>query len=145
MKFQMEYHNPQINYVKPLESYEMGDFHIDFVNCDHGMGAPDAVGVVITVDGKRIYETGDTCLRLDRIGEVSQPLDILIAPINGTYGNLNESECAALSEALNPKLTIPCHYGMFALHHGDIGKFYDVMNEKALPFLIMQQGEQYTL
>lgn len=142
---QMEYYSKQITYVKPSESYDTVDFHIDFVNCDHGLGAPDAVGVVVTADGKRIYEAGDTCLRLDRISEIPKPLDVLIAPINGAFGNMNESDCAALSEALKPAVTIPCHYGMFASHHGDIGRFYDIMTEKALPFLLMKQGEQYTL
>lgn len=142
---QMEHYKHQITYVKPLESYDVGDFHISFVNCDHGPGAPDAVGVMVTVDGKTIYETGDTCLRLDRVGEISQPLDVLIAPINGVYGNLDEEMCSVLAEKLNPGITIPCHYGMFASHHGDVGKFYDVMIKKGLPFLLMQQGEQYVL
>ena len=142
---QMEYNKTQITYVKPSESYEVGDFHINFVNCDHGSGALDAVGVVVSVDGKTIYEAGDTCLRLDRVGEISQPLDVLIAPINGSYGNLDEEECSVLAEYLKPNITIPCHYGMFAAHHGDVGKFYDVMTEKGLPFLLMQQGEQYVI
>ena len=43
---QMGYNKTQITYVKPSESYEVGDFHINFVNCDHGSGALDAVGVV---------------------------------------------------------------------------------------------------
>lgn len=146
-QLQLEYHYPQITYVKPGDHCDTGDFCIDFVNCDHGAGAPDAVGVVVTVDGKRIYEAGDTCLRLDRIDEIKSlgNLDILIAPINGAYGNLDEEECSRLAENLRPSLTIPCHYGMFASHHGDVGKFYDIMTEKNLPFLLMQQGEEYTL
>lgn len=142
---QMNYHTSQITYVNPLESYDIGDFRIDFVNCDHGIGAPDAVGVVVRVDGKTIYEAGDTCLRLDRIGEIPQPLDVLIAPINGAYGNLDEKDCSVLAEHLKPNITIPCHYGMFASHHGDVGRFYDVMKKKGLPFLLMQQGEEYIL
>ena len=143
--FQLEYYESQITYVKPSESYDIGDFHINFVNCDHGVDASDAVGVVVTVDGKTIYESGDTCLRLDRIGEIPQPLGVMIAPINGAYGNLNEEECSVLAEHLKPGITIPCHYGMFASHHGDVGKFYKIMSEKGLPFLLMQQGEQYAL
>ena len=142
-QLQMEYYNPQITYVRPMECYDAGDFHMDFVHCDHGTGAPDAVGVVVEVDGKRIFEAGDTCLRLDRIHEIPQPLDVLIAPINGAYGNLNERDCAALAEALKPGITVPCHYGMFASHHGDVGRFYDAMVEKAMPFLLMRQGEEY--
>lgn len=144
-QLQMEYYSGNTTYIKPGDKFVIGDFNITFVNCDHGTGAPDAVGVVVKVDGKAIYETGDTCLRIDRLIEIPQPLDVLIAPINGAYGNLNEEECAILSEALKPRITIPCHYGMFASHHGDVGKFYDIMTEKELPFLLMQQGEQYTL
>ena len=86
-----------------------------------------------------------SCLRLDRISEIPQPLDVLIAPVNGAYGNMNEAECAMLAEALQPKVTVPCHYGMFAFHHGDVGLFYEIMKEKRLPLLIMQQGEHFIL
>ena len=144
-QLQMEYYTEKISYVRPGDKTVINDFSISFVNCDHGIGAPDAVGVVIKVDGYTIYETGDTCLRLDYVSEIPQPLDVLIAPINGVYGNLTEDECTILAERLNPKVTIPCHYGMFASHHGDVGIFYELMLRKKLPFMIMQQGEQYRL
>ena len=129
----LSYHSKRINYVKPGDFATVGDFYIKFVNCDHGKSAPDAVGVVVSTDGRLIYD------------EISQNLDILIAPINGAFGNMNEVECTKLAGLLKPKITIPCHYGMFASHHGDVGKFYEVMRGNNLPFLIMQQGEQYTL
>ena len=144
-QLQLEYYSDATTYVAPGDHYIVGDFDISLVNCDHGDGAPDAVGVVVRVDGKVIYEAGDTCLRLDRINEIPKPLDVLIAPINGAFGNLNEEDCASLSRALNPQITIPCHYGMFALHHGDVGKFYDIMTEEKLPFRILRQGEKYSL
>lgn len=141
--------NEKILFVKPGEEFNIGDFHLNFVSCDHGISAPDAVGVIITVDGKRIYETGDTCLRLDRIKEYQNfgEIDIMIAPINGAYGNLNEEECAELSAALSPKLTIPCHYGMFASHGGNPGYFLKIMKERypANDILIMALGESLTL
>lgn len=82
LQMQMEYYSASITYVKPGDHCYTGDFDITFVNCDHGTGAKDAVGVIVKVNGKTIYETGDTCLRLDRISEITQP-DVLIAPING--------------------------------------------------------------
>lgn len=138
---QVEYYGGDITYVKPGDRLAVGAFDITFVNCDHGTGAPDAVGVVVKVDGKTVYEAGDTCLRLDRVDEIPQPLDVLIAPINGMYGNLSADECCELAESLKPKVTIPCHYGMFASHGGDLKRFYDVMSEKDLPFVLMRQGE----
>lgn len=139
----------RVQYVKPGDRVEAGDFVLQFVNCDHGTGAPDAVGVVICVDGKRIYMAGDTCLRLDRTQEYLQfgPIDVLIAPINGAYGNLNEAECARLSSALQAKLTIPSHYGMFAAHGGNPGLFYQIMKEQypENAFLLMAMGEKLTV
>lgn len=135
----------RITYVKPLETYVAGDFTLHFINCDHGTLAPDAVGVIIEVDGKRILVTGDTCLRIDRKEEFLGygPIDIMIAPINGAYGNLNESDCADLSNTLKPKLTIPCHYGLFATHKGLPGLFMEIMAKRcpAQKYMIMTMGE----
>ncbi len=137
--------NPNIDYVKPGDHKVCGDFTIDFINCDHGTGAPDAVGVIVTVDGKKILEVGDSCLRLDRVEEYLSigPIDVMIAPINGAYGNLNEEDCAKLADSIQAKLTIPCHYGMFASHGGNLGKFFDIMTEQypENAFCIMAQGE----
>lgn len=135
------------SYVKPGESKEISDFQIQAINCDHGEGALDAIGVIITVDGKRILEVGDTCLRTDRIQEYLMlgALDVMIAPINGAYGNLNEKECVQLSSALNPSITIPCHYGMFASHGGNPEIFREEMVKNNLNYKLMCMGEQFTL
>lgn len=138
-----------IRYVRVGDHCEAGDFTLDFVFCDHGVGAPDAVGIVIGVDDKKIYIAGDTCLRLDRIEEIKKhsPFDVMIAPINGAYGNLNEKECTKLSKALLPGLTIPCHYGMFASHGGNPGLFMEYMKSEASDqkFLLMAMGEEFVL
>lgn len=141
----MEYFSNYINYIKPGDRTVVGDFDITFVNCDHGQGAPDAVGVVVKVDGKTIYEVGDSCLRLDWADQIPQPLDVLISPINGMYGNMNSDDTVKLAQTLHPAITIPCHYGMFASHGGDLKRFFDLTAEKQIPALIMQQGEEYKL
>ncbi len=136
----------RVTFVKAGSSAQIEGFCLDFINCEHGTGAPEAVGVIVTADGKRILETGDTCLRTDRVPEYlsAGPLDLMIAPINGAYGNLNEADCAALAEALRPALTVPCHYGMFASHGGDPGLFHTLMSEKNLPYLLMAMGESFS-
>lgn len=127
----MSINKHQVCYVTPGFKKCFDDFYIEFVNCDHGQSAPDAVGVIVTVDKLRILFTGDTCLRLDYIDEYKKDgdIDILLAPINGAYGNLDERDCAILSSKLKPKLTIPSHYGMFASHGGNPGLFIKYMNE----------------
>ena len=126
-----------------------GDFNILFTPCDHGTLAPDAVGVIVEVDGKKIIEVGDTCLRLDYADEFKQygPFDVLIAPINGAYGNLNETDCVTLAGALRPKLTVPCHYGMFASHGGNPRIFHENMIERYpdLKYTFMRLGEFLTI
>ena len=136
-------------YIKPGDHINEDDVVIDVVNCDHGISAPDAVGVIVSTGGLKIYETGDTCLRLDRIAEIKNlgHIDVLIGPINGAYGNLNEDDFAQLSLALEPSLTIPCHYGMFASHYGLPGRFMKCMKDRCPHnhYLIMTQGEILTL
>ena len=46
--------NRKVQYVNPGDVFAEGDFYIRFINCDHGDAAPDAVGVIIEVDGKQL-------------------------------------------------------------------------------------------
>ena len=145
----LEMTDERITYVKPGMICTCGDFELCFLDCDHGDGAPLAVSVVVKVDGKMIYEAGDTCLRTDRAGKIRElgRIDVLIAPINGAYGNMNESECAAFADALDAELTIPCHYGMFASHGGDPGEFLRIMehDHPGRSFCIMPFGNHITI
>lgn len=132
-------------FVKPGDSADCSGFHIDFIHSDHGAGAPLEVAPLITVDGKHILETGDTSLHLDWKDEYLKAgaLDVLIAPINGAYGNLNEQENVTLTKALHPKLTVPCHFGMFASHGGHPGLWKELLEEQ-LPeqqYKIFTMGE----
>lgn len=135
----------RVTYVKPGDHHKVGDFDIHFINSDHGAGAPQEVGVLVTVDGKNILEVGDTSLHLDWKEEYLQngALDVLIAPINGAYGNLNEQEQVILTKALQPKLAVPCHFGMFASHGGHPGLWRELLLEQ-LPnqkYKIFTMGE----
>lgn len=139
----------RVTYVKAGDTVQCGDVKLHAVFCDHGTGAPLAVGFVIEIDGYKIYSAGDTCLRLDKAQEIAKygPFDIMIAPINGAYGNLNEYDNVSLCEYHKPKLSIPCHFWTFAEQHGDPGVWMNNMMEK-LPdqkFMLMAPGEQITL
>ena len=140
---EQEIDSKRVQYAAPGDEVSCCGFDISFIPCDHGDAAPDAFGIIVRTDGKNVCETGDTCLRTDyKDYYLSQGnLDVLIAPINGAYGNMSEIDCAKLSEVLKPHVTIPCHYGMFASHGGDIGRFYEIMEEKNLKVNLMAQGE----
>lgn len=134
-----------VQFVKPGDTCEYAGFKIDFIRSDHGDGAPLEAAPIVTVDGKRILEIGDTSLHLDWKDEYLKagPLDVLIAPINGAYGNLNEQENVTLTKALQPKLTIPCHFGMFASHGGHPGLWKELLEEQLpeQPYKIFTMGE----
>lgn len=134
-------------FVEPGITKSNGDFTLHFINCDHGDGAPKAVGVIIEVDGYRILNIGDSCLRLDRKDEYLSfgDIDVMIGPINGKFGNMSETEHIALANAVKPRICIPCHYGMFASQGGNISKFYEEISKTTQKFLIMGQGEKIFL
>ncbi|AET70509.1 putative Zn-dependent hydrolase of beta-lactamase fold protein [Desulfosporosinus orientis DSM 765] len=126
------------------DTMQCDDVEVHAVFCDHGTGAPLAIGIVLYIDGYKIYIAGDTALRLDKAVDIAEygPFDVMIAPINGAFGNLNEVEAVSLCEVHKPKLMIPCHFWTFAEHHGDPGKFMEEI--KRLPdhkYLIMAAGE----
>lgn len=139
----------QISYVNVGDSVRIDDIGLHFVFCDHGQSAPDAFGVVIDVAGKKLFVAGDTCLRLDKVDEILKhgPFDVMMAPINGAFGNLDEKACIELCKRIKPRLVVPCHYWMFAEQHGDPGLFKATI-EKELPkqsFLLMRPGEELKL
>lgn len=94
---------------------------------DHGDLAPDAVGLLLCIDGITVYHTGDTALCPDQITASLGPaaVDAMIAPINGQFGNLTASEACKLAAAVKPRVVIASHFGMFAEHGGDPGQFLE--------------------
>ena len=79
------------------------------------------IGFVITVDGHRIYHTGDT----DIIPEMSglNP-DIALLPVSGTYVMTADEAARATDEFVKPrKFAIPMHYGSIVGSEEDANKF----------------------
>lgn len=79
------------------------------------------IGFVITVDGHRIYHSGDT----DIIPEMSglSP-DIALLPVSGTYVMTADEAARANDEFIKPrKFAIPMHYGSIVGSEEDANKF----------------------
>jgi L-ascorbate 6-phosphate lactonase len=108
--------------LKLNEEWKGYGVSIKAVFADHGDLAPDAVGMLIEVDGIKIYHAGDTCFAPDKIkASLNSDIDIMISPINGQFGNLNASEACLLANELLPKVVIACHFWMFLQHVSDGG------------------------
>lgn len=137
----------RVSFVSPGDQFKVGDFDIRFIHSDHGLGAPKEVGAIITVDGKNILAVGDTSLHLDWKDEYlsAGSIDVLVVPINGAYGNLNEQESTELAKCLCPKVTVPSHFGMFPSHGGNSGIFIELMRKENLPYKILTMGEDWCI
>ena len=137
----------QVTGMQIGDKVQQDGFSVEAVWADHGDSAPDALGFWIVTEGVRIYFTGDTSYQSCRMQPVTnREMDLLIAPINGEFGNMNERDAAMLAQQAQPRLTIPCHFWTFAHHHGDPGHFQDAMRAIApeVPAYTMCQGERLT-
>ena len=79
-----------------------------------GFLTEDAIGFVIEIDHVRVYHSGDT--EYDRslvaIGDLRR-LSAALVCVNGTGGNMNPVEAAALVAQLKPDLAVPMHFGLW--------------------------------
>ncbi len=48
-------HIERARYLKAGDTVQVGDLRAEAVRCDHGAGTPDAIGLLFTAGGKRIY------------------------------------------------------------------------------------------
>jgi L-ascorbate metabolism protein UlaG (beta-lactamase superfamily) len=65
------------------------------------------VGYIVTLNGKRIYHSGDT----DLIPEMARiKADVALLPVSGTYV-MTAAEAAEAANTIKPALAIPMHYG----------------------------------
>ena len=137
-----------VTYLSVGDTLIRNEIKITAVPCDHGAETPHAIGLLIEIAGKRIYIMGDTCFRPDYLdNEMLRGVDLLILPINGAFGNLNESEAARVVSILKPKLAVPCHYWNFAEHGGSPMLFMEAMGAVApdVAYRLMRQGEGMTV
>ncbi len=160
--------NPRAHFVGPVECYkeflklgisedrchlleEGKEIDLDRIRAigtfaDHGDLAPDALGVVLDLDGFKVFHTGDTAFRRGYFQPVIdlRP-NVLIPCINGRYGNLNSEEAALLTRDINPRLAIASHFWMFVEHNGDPCEFLAKCADLApsVEAIVMKPGERW--
>ena len=107
------------------EEIEQENIYVRAVFADHGEHAPDCIGVIIYMEGKRIYFTSDTKFRPDlpELVKLDEKIDLLIVPINGKWGNPDPKDASYITAWVKPEKVIPSHFWMFAENSGDPGAF----------------------
>jgi len=84
------------------------------------------VGYIITVEGKRIYHTGDS----DFIPEMKAvKTDVALMPVSGIYV-MTAEEAAQAAKAIKPKVVIPMHVGRGIGELSDAERFKQGVGEE---------------
>lgn len=95
--------------VKFTQAFHSSSF-TDDEGVVHYTGMP--AGMIITVEGKKIYHAGDTGLFSDMklIGE--EGIDVVFVPIGDNF-TMGPRDAARAVEWISPKIAVPMHYNTF--------------------------------
>jgi len=109
-----------INLLTVGDSIKIGDFTITAVLAFHTV---EAFGVLIDWKDYRLYFSSDTIYdnRLEEMKKFNP--DIMFICINGKLGNMDVDEAVKITEAVNPRVGVPTHYGMFESNTEDPKKY----------------------
>ena len=100
--------------VEVVKAYNLHPDRQNFHPAHYG-----GVGYIVTLNGKRIYHTGDT----DAIPEMRDiKADIMLVPVSGTYV-CTADEAVQAVEMVKPKLAIPMHWDDIVGSWEDANKF----------------------
>jgi len=131
--------------LEPGAATRLADVELCAVEADHGELAPEAIGLCLHTEGLTVYHTGDTGYAPERIcPSLPGPVEVMIAPINGAFGNLNAEEACRLAAVVQPRVLIACHFWMFVEHGGDPGAFLAAAPRLApgVTAVVMAPGEE---
>jgi len=102
--------------LKVGTSINIDGFQLTATPADHS--DPDAVGIIIESDSKKIFISGDTRyypeLAKDILNYCDGKIDLALICMNGKYNNLNIEEAVDVLKELKPRIASPMHYGLFA-------------------------------
>jgi L-ascorbate metabolism protein UlaG (beta-lactamase superfamily) len=117
----------------------------------HASGLPDGscggnpAGLLLTLEGKKVYHACDTGLFYDMklIGE--EGLDLAILPIGDNF-TMGPDDALRAVKLLEPKVVIPIHYDTFDVIAQDPYAFASrVEAETSAKCVVLRPGDRYTL
>lgn len=122
----------------------VGDVRFNMVPALHSAEKGTPAGVVVEIDGKKIYHAGDTGLTYDMklIGEFFKP-DLSFLPIGDRY-TMGIASAVKAVEFVQTRRVIPIHYNTFSLINSDPQVFKTKVGGLA-EVIILKPGEDYNL
>jgi len=126
--------------------------HVKFTIAHHGSTGPEGealgnpMGVVLGIDGKKVYHAGDTGVFLDMqlIAEMNGPLDVALLPIGDNF-TMGIDDAAKATELLKARVNIPMHYDTFDLIKADATEFARKVGDRGGETIVVRPGETYQL
>ena len=117
---------------------------VHMVSALHSAEKGCAAGVVVEMDGRRLYHAGDTGLTYDMklVGEFFKP-DLSFIPIGDRYTMGIPSAIKAV-EFVQTKKVIPIHFGTFPIVSADPEEFKKQAGSLA-EVIVLKPGQSYTL
>lgn len=92
------------------------------------------VGFILTVNGERVYHTGDT----DLIPEMSGlQVDVALLPVSGTYV-MTPEEAAEAAQRIKPKVAVPMHYGAIVASEAEAQRFAQLLRGKGVEVHVLK-------
>jgi len=124
---------------------------LKFTIAHHGSMTPDntyagePAGVVLTIDGKTLYHTGDTGLFYDMklIGEMT-PLDYMLLPIGDNF-TMGIADAVKAVELADPQVAIPMHYNTFPVIEVDPQEFKNQIEAIGKKAIVLEFGQEIVL
>ncbi len=130
-------------------NFEFG--RVKFTIALHGSMTPDntyagePAGVLLTIDGKTIYHTGDTGLFYDMklIGEMNK-IDYMLLPIGDNF-TMGITDAVKAVELTKPDVAIPIHYNTFPVIEANPNEFQRRLQAMGRKCIVMDFGEEIEL
>ncbi len=132
--------------------YEFPFGHVKLTIAHHGSTGPQGealgnpAGIVLALDGKRIYHAGDTGVFLDMqlIGELNGPLDAALLPIGDNF-TMGIDDAVKATELLGAAVNLPMHYDTFPPIKVEAQEFVRKVQAGGGRAAVVQPGESYEL
>jgi len=105
-------HGQPHNYVQFNTGSEWteGDVLFSAVKAEHSDA--HAIGVVLEIEGKRYYVTGDTLYNRNVIASLPSDIEVVFLPVNGAGNNMNGADAVRFVEAIGARKAVPLHVGL---------------------------------
>lgn len=132
-------------------SYNFDFGRLKFTIAHHGSMTPDntyggePAGVVLSIDDKVVYHTGDTGLFYDMklIGEMTA-IDYMLLPIGDNF-TMGITDAVKAVEFTDPHIAIPMHYNTFPVIEADPKEFKKQVEAIGKKAVVMDFGEEINL